>query len=330
MVFIQHPFVAYRVYAALRPRDYHHQVPLHTLHCRAHAKINLALAVGPRITHGHGAGYHPISGWFHAVGLFDLVTITRLPPDSPAEIDARWSGGAPVNWSNESDLAARAHRRLETLAGPLPARVEIIKHIPAGGGLGGGSSDAAAVLRGLVRLFDIDLEPGALRDLAHSLGSDIPYFLDDNDDPLAPPRPALVTHLGERIERLPPPPPPPAPGRQVLLICPPFGCSTADVYRAFDRAGENRPFRAEDVERLARAGRLEPAALFNDLAEPAEAVEPRLRHLRLTLESALGLPVHLSGSGSTLFCFPTAPDVDTVRETCPAASIHLVNLTGSD
>jgi len=281
--------------------------PPDRIHARAHAKLNLALAVGPALPPGDPhAGYHPIASWMHAIDLADEITLTRA---GDTEYDIAWHDGTPVAWDPAGDLAVRAHRAVESLAGrPLPVRLRVRKSIPAGGGLGGGSSDAGATMLALRDLFGLDLDDAALAAAAHRLGTDIPFFI----DPPAwraqlPPRPALVTGLGDRAERL---------DRRVgavTLVCPPFGCPTGAVYRTFDE----RPTPACDEAR-ARQTALnppDPDAPFNDLADAAERAEPRLARLRAALETALATPVHVSGSGSTLFCFappeavaPHAPD----------------------
>ncbi|KAA0213688.1 MAG: hypothetical protein DYG94_09520 [Leptolyngbya sp. PLA3] len=253
----------------------------------AHAKVNLALSVGPPHPPGHPhAGFHPICSWISAIALADQVRITRTHTTS---IERRWGDGTPVEWPLEKDLVFRAHRLLESHSNrPLPVRIEIEKHIPAGGGLGGGSSDAAATLLALVELFDLAIGLPALRALGCSLGSDVGFFIDHQ----APPRPGIVSGVGEQVERTERRTDP------LVLICPPFGCATPQVYRRFD----SLPSPGLDQ---ARVGRLveqhDPVALFNDLAFAAEAVEPRLGDLRRRVREHIGIEPHLSGSGSTLF-----------------------------
>lgn len=292
--------------------------PTDSITLDAHAKINLALAVGPVIQAGSGsasgagnvAGMHPIASWMAPIALADRVTLVRTADDASSGRgghDIRWADGRPVDWPIEKDLAVRAHALLDREAGPLPVRIRIEKHIPAGGGLGGGSADAAAVLRGLNAMFALGMPAGRLRALAAELGSDIPFFIPPDSGKGSPDTPtiaALVTGIGGEIE--------PAPIRAaravpVVLIFPPFGCPTGEVYRAFD-SGPARPFRAGEVAELARLGVVDPASLFNDLAEPAIAVRPELGRILGTIERGLGLPVHVSGSGSTLFCIGTTPE----------------------
>jgi 4-diphosphocytidyl-2-C-methyl-D-erythritol kinase len=288
------------------------------LELRAHAKVNLALSVGPPEppTSAH-PGFHPICSWMHAVDLADELTLERLPGRTPSSFQLGWAGetdGAddrPVEWPTAKDLAVRAHAALEDLAGrALPVDLTLRKHIPAGGGLGGGSSDAAMTLLGLDRLFDLRLTEAELHALAATLGSDVPFFLDAESFAAGmPPRPAIVSGFGGGIERLP---------RRVahlILLFPPFGCPTGPVYRAYDE----HPAALDEASvcALASADRIDSASLFNDLADPAGRVEPRLAELRDRLSIALGDVPHVSGSGSTLFLL--AADRDEAHALAHAA-----------
>ena len=275
-----------------------------SLSIQAHAKINLALAVDRPIPAGAHAGLHPICSWMAPIGLADSVTIVRTHGDSRFSI--RWANRGPIEWPIQSDLAFRAHALLEREAGPLPAEIMIEKQIPAGGGLGGGSADAAAVLSGCNTLFGLGLSQDRLCALAGELGSDIPFFITGDADPLGLPCPAAVGGVGDQIERLKLCGPIP-----LLLIFPPFGCPTGEVYRAFDEM-PGTSFRDDDVRRMARDGLVGPAELFNDLASPAIAVRPELGVIRADLERELGLPIQVSGSGSTLFC--VGSDMDRAAE----------------
>jgi 4-diphosphocytidyl-2-C-methyl-D-erythritol kinase len=185
-----------------------------------------------------------------------------------------------------SNLAARAAAGFLAAAG-LACAVEIrlTKRIPAAAGLGGGSSDAGAVLRALAAHFQDALDKPALARLALELGADVPYFLD--------PRPARVGGIGERIEPL---------GQLAPLACllvnPGLPLSTAAVFAGFD----------------ARPGPAAPAFdrelgldLANDLARPAEQLCPEIAPLRERLRQVGARAVALSGSGPTLFgLFPDA------------------------
>lgn len=246
------------------------------------------------------------------VTLADELVLARLGEGSESEHVIEWAADAPrpsaIDWPLEKDLAVRAHRLLEQHVGrALPAAMRLRKRIPVGGGLGGGSSDAAAMLAGLNELFELHLATPALAMLAGVLGSDVAFFLDEapGATPGSPhaPRPGIVTGLGEKIERVSR-----VPG-ELVLIFPPFGCPTGAVYKAFDgpagaggaRAGL-RDAQVRQVVAAAVAGhRINSSQLFNDLAGPAQAVEPRLSAVRVASREALGAPVHVTGSGSTLF-----------------------------
>jgi len=265
--------------------------PTTVLHCPA--KINLALSVGSP----DGSGYHPIASWMVAVGLHDELHVQPRTPNAPSIYHIDWAADAPqpgaIDWSLRDDLAVRAHRLVEQHVGrSLPIRMRLIKRIPAGAGLAGGSSDAAGMLRALDAAFDLRLDPAVQRDLAMQLGSDPAFFLG--------PGSALVTGRGEHLEPLEPKNP-----IHLVLILPPLHCPTGAVYRAFDEAtaGDRTP-RPVDVPRvrsLAASDPLPAAALFNDLAEPAMAVTPDLRPLGEQLAAAADRPIHITGSGAGLF-----------------------------
>lgn len=269
-------------------------MPLPSLHRpvvthRAHAKINLALAVGPASPQH---GYHPIASWMARIDLADDLEITRLEDDYLSRYAILWHDEAPrksdIDWSITQDLAVRAHLLLEeTTARPLPIQLKLAKRIPVGAGLAGGSADAAATLLALNQLFQLNLTPDQLNQLAMRLGSDVAFCLQNS--------PALVTGLGESIT-----PTPHCPAHLVLVI-PEFPCATGAVYRAFDESPPPH-FNPDTVAQLAHNA--DPTAkLFNHLAEPARTVQPRLAELIDDLEDNIAreLPVHVTGSGSALF-----------------------------
>ena len=265
-----------------------------TLRRLARAKLNLALSVGPPDPSRNN--YHPIASWMTRVDLADDLLVTRLDDDRLSRYAILWHADAPVrspiDWSITRDLAVRAHLLVEAHEGrSLPVQLKLEKRIPVGGGLGGASADAAAMLLAVNELWDLDLSIETLTGLAMELGSDVAYCLGS--------APALVGGLGERVE-------PMLPVRaDLVLILPDFGCETARVYSAFDRLGPG-PLRENDVRELASSSVVDPAALFNDLALPAERMAPRLgRIIEGARDVADGLPVHITGSGST--CFVVCP-----------------------
>ncbi len=255
---------------------------------RVPAKINLALKVGPR----RRDGFHPLATVYHAVSLFDEVTVNRAPPGR-FSITVTGEGAASVP-RDDSNLALRAARLLatsftdESVAG---ARIEIAKQIPVAGGLAGGSADGAASLVGCSMLWDLDLSPEQLRRVAALLGSDVPFAVLGGT--------AMGSGRGEEVM--------PALARGTFHWVLGFahqGLSTPAVYRRFDELNP-RPavprvpvalmeaLRAGDPEALG-------AALDNDLQPAALDLQPKLgRTLSAGLElGAVGAVV--SGSGPTI------------------------------
>jgi 4-diphosphocytidyl-2-C-methyl-D-erythritol kinase len=279
---------------------------------KCYAKINLALAVGlPIASTASDAGLHPIHSWMCSIGLHDSISIRRLSTNHSTYVRVL-ENGPPVPWPEDEDLAVRAHQALENHLGQrLPINLHLRKAIPAGGGLGGGSSDAAGVLLGLRDLFELDLSTQTMRTIAASLGSDIPFFIDDSPIP----RPAIVSGTGNAIERKP------GLDARVLLIIPPFDCHTGQVYRAFDRLGLGGSF--DDSRRgidLA-VERTDLSALGNDLYQSACAVRPNLADLRDRIEQACPERVHLSGSGSTLFMLNANTAAEALEQIAPGCRV---------
>lgn len=255
---------------------------------QAPAKLNLALSVG-----GPDAdGMHPIAGWMVTVDLHDDLDLVRLPTGYPSRYAVIWHEEArrpsAIDWSMSKDLAARAHQALERAVGrSLSVQSRIEKRIPVGGGLGGGSADAAAMLHGVNRLFDLGLSVDELAEIAEPLGSDVPFLVHGGS--------AIVSGFGERIERTPSPE-----ALHAVLVLPSVSCPTGPVYRRFD---EMRPEARVDEARVREIARGALAAdrPFNDLADVACDLHDELAELRSGLSEAIGGPIHVSGSGSTLF-----------------------------
>ncbi len=262
---------------------------------RASAKVNLALAVG-RVDPACGDARHPICSWMVRISLCDELTLDRLPSGSLSRYALMWAEDArhkpDIDWPIRKDLAVRAHLLLREATGrELPVQMKIEKRIPLGAGLGGGSSDAAAMLLACNELFDLRLPMEQLHALAGQLGSDVPFFLRHHS--------ALVEGFGERITAME------GIGELNLVLClPPFGCATAEVYRRFDAYAPNQDEfeRASDrVRALAALNCVATDAPFNDLAQAAFEIQPPLAELAAALADLSERPVHVTGSGSTLF-----------------------------
>lgn len=252
---------------------------LQELHLLAPAKINLTLDVFPR----REDGYHPIRSIMAGVSLTDRLSLRRGEEGTEP--------GLP-----EDNLAVKALRALEDLVGRrLPTRLELEKRIPLAAGLGGGSSDAAAVLLGLDRLFGLGLGPKKLLPAATRVGSDVPFFLHGGL--------ALAEGRGEIIRSLPL-----LPEFSVVLAFAPFGVPTAEAYRLFDEHPENR----NDTKNLLAAlagpeSRAWTGHLGNSLAKAVAGRWPWIGEVRRAFLDAGALGSSLSGSGPTVYALADGP-----------------------
>jgi 4-diphosphocytidyl-2-C-methyl-D-erythritol kinase len=242
----------------------------------APAKLNLGLRVRGR----RADGYHELASVFVPLDLADTLELEIARAARP-EVTLALAGPSAGVPDGATNLAARAAQAFLDAAGLACAvRIRLSKQIPAAAGLGGGSSDAGAVLRGLAASFPDALTPAALARLALDLGADVPYFL--------APRPARVTGIGERIEPIPS-----LPAFACLLVNPGVPLTTAAVFAAYDALAGEAPPPAPDPEL--------GLDLANDLAPAAEKLCPTIAGLRERLRAAGARAVGLSGSGPTLF-----------------------------
>jgi 4-diphosphocytidyl-2-C-methyl-D-erythritol kinase len=236
---------------------------------------------------------HPICTWMVTVDLCDELLVTRLEADRLSRYAILWHGEAKrrsdIDWSMTRDLAVRAHLALEQhLDRRLPIQLKLEKRIPVGGGLGGGSSDAAAMLRAVNELYELGLSSDELREIAFGLGSDVPFFVSGGS--------AVVEGLGEQIARQ---------GEirpvHAVVAFPEISCPTGQVYGMYDEL-EPRPLRAQEVRSLATADRpLLAEVVFNDLAPAAVRLAPKLQQHLAQLSEVAERGAHVAGSGSSLF-----------------------------
>jgi 4-diphosphocytidyl-2-C-methyl-D-erythritol kinase len=249
----------------------------------APAKLNLALLVGPV----RPDGFHEIASLMVPVTLADRVLVERTPG---AGLDVVCDV-AP----GEQNLAAKLVRELEArLERTFEVRVTIEKHVPHGGGLGGGSSDAAATLIALERLFDLELSMRLRHDVAAAVGSDVPFFLW--------PGPQLVMGRGLLLKEVA------LPDLHLVIAVPDLALSTAAVYRWRDedaettlkefapraRAFSARVQAAQTVEGIA-------ALVHNDLEVSVTARKPEVARLRDRLSAEGALAAAMTGSGAAVF-----------------------------
>lgn len=252
---------------------------------RSQAKLNLSLRVHPV----RGDGFHPIESLFTTISLSDDVVV-EVGPARGDEPVVRCECDEPGIPTDERNLAVRAAALLRTAAQKHDdLAITLRKRIPTGAGLGGGSSNAATVLRALAEIWGWPRTAAELSERGATLGSDVPLFLG--------PTQGYATGRGERITPI-------ASGIRgcAVVVLPELHCATADVYRAFDALPPPpaRPGRAVLESLLSESAQLMDA-LFNDLEPAAERVVPAVGALRRKLEQLAGGAVRMTGSGAAHF-----------------------------
>ena len=253
------------------------------LQIRAHAKLNLGLRVFP----ARPDGFHDLETWMTRISWYDTITVQEAKGLHFA-VTGRTEN---IPTEHDKNLVTRAALMLASAAGIQPsARITLHKVLPSGGGIGGGSSDAACTLVALNQLWNLHLEPSRLKAIAAQLGSDIPFFVEGI--------PSLCKGRGEIMTPLRA-----AHGLFAVLLLPPIGCATKGVYYAFDHGYQHKPaFPPTDWQSCAKATVSElDRLLINDLEPAAFSVAPALATLRQRAAGLAKKPVHLTGSGSTLF-----------------------------
>ncbi len=255
-------------------------MPSESLESNAYAKLNLTLeALGRR-----DDGYHDVVSVIQTVDLHDTLTFERAD-GLELTCDVPELAGC-------GNLALRAARLLREHTGVSDgARIAITKRIPVAAGLGGGSSDAAATLVALNRLWRLGLSTGELSALAARLGSDVPFLLRGGT--------AMVSGRGERVDQLPP-----ADLEWFVIACPGIQVpdKTASLY---GRLGPSNFTRGALTRRLAArirgGGDVPPQFLFNVFDDVAFDAFPGLRDCWDAMHALGAREVHVAGSGPSLF-----------------------------
>lgn len=246
------------------------------------AKINLTLEVLGR----RQDGYHEIRSIIQPVDLFDEVSIEQTEEDIELT-----SSGIEIP-QGKDNLAWKAAALYIGQSGiDVGVRIDIKKKIPPGSGLGGGSSNAAAVLTGLNRIFGALSEDELLR-ISSSLGADVPLFIR--------PVSAVIEGIGEKVTPLRG-----LPLFYYVILCPNVNVSTERVYRKWDELNEGAPQdKREHGELESAVEELRKASGFplrNDLEAPAEALYPEIKAFKQILTSLEARDVQMTGSGGAVF-----------------------------
>ncbi|WP_010069172.1 4-(cytidine 5'-diphospho)-2-C-methyl-D-erythritol kinase [Rhizobium sp. CIAT894] len=248
----------------------------------ARAKINLAL----HVTGQRADGYHLLDMLVTFADCGDRLSFL------PAQVDAfTLSGrfGETLAGDGGTNLVLRARDLLREVVGALafPVHIHLEKNLPVASGIGGGSADAAATLRGLTRLWGMSLPVETVAGLALKLGADVPMCFES--------RPLIARGIGEKIEALPD-----LPGFAMVLANPLTGVSTPEVFRRL--ATKTNPALNLAADLAGTAGWLAAiGGARNDLEPPARELVPEISAISAMLQADGALLTRMSGSGATCF-----------------------------
>jgi 4-diphosphocytidyl-2-C-methyl-D-erythritol kinase len=250
---------------------------------RAHAKINLDL----RVLGTRPDGFHELRTVFQAIALHDMIECQ--PREGPFAIECD-TAGVPLDTSNLVWRAADAlWRSLRRAGGARDVVVRLQKRIPLQAGLGGGSTDAAATLIALARLWRVPVRPAQITDVAATLGADVPFFLSGGT--------ALGLGRGDEVYPLAD-----LPRHWIVLLVPGFGVSSADAYAWYDGERElARGAGSREPQHVPGPWPSRAAQMINDLEAPIARHHPEIDQMRTALRRAGALAAAMSGSGSTVF-----------------------------
>jgi 4-diphosphocytidyl-2-C-methyl-D-erythritol kinase len=264
----------------------------------APAKINLSLLISGKRPNG----YHELETIMAKIDYCDEI---RLENGTKPGIELICTGPYPVPHGPDN-LVWKACQLLMNKAGKqVPAKVTLTKNIPAGTGLGSGSSDAAATLMGLNRFAKFGLSSADLHAAAAELGSDVNFFL---ESPLA-----FCTGRGEKITPIKVIFP-----FQAILIIPDISTSTKEVYKNYTHNPDLYTLFSNKINAFLAKNKVDFAAAMcaNMLQESCFHLYPQLADIKKTVEKSTGKNVCLSGSGSAMYCLIDSQDKGLIEHCC--------------
>ena len=253
------------------------------------AKINLGLQVIAK----RADGYHNIETVFYPIPLTDALEI-EVREDTCDRLSVH---GVPIDTATEDNLVMKAIMALRRKFDFPPLTIELIKHIPSGAGLGGGSSNASFMLKLVRDYFSLPIEDEELAAIALTIGADCPFFVGN--------RPVLATDLGQVFTPLPDFS---LSGLHIAIVKPPIHINTAAAYKGLKLVGKRETMPDEIVRMPVEEWRVK---LVNDFEESLFLAHPRLAELKEMLYRSGALYAAMSGSGSALFgLFREKPQLD--------------------
>lgn len=242
-----------------------------------HAKINLGLQVIEK----RQDGFHNIVSCFYPIGWCDVLEIIEKP-----ELSFR-ATGLNIPGNSTDNLCLKAYHLMRERFDIPPVYIHLHKVIPIGSGLGGGSANAAFLLKGLNQLFDLSLSNHQLKALAAALGSDCAFFIEG--------KPMLATGKGELLEEIEIS----VPGKYLVVVTPPLQVNTGEAYSMLTPREPVVDLR----EALNSKSGQWTALIANDFEGPVFEKYPEIGHVKETLIARGAVYASLSGSGSSVYGF---------------------------
>lgn len=248
-----------------------------TLTLQTPAKINLSLDITGKLPNG----YHTMRSVFQTVGIYDTLTFTKTAPDQPLTLRCN----DPAVPCDERNLVWKAAVKLLG-EDPCGLAIDLEKRIPSQAGMGGGSSDCAAALKGIRALFDLPVSDAELHKIAASLGADCAFFLYGGT--------CYAAGIGEELTPLEP-----LPHNPLVIAKGTEGISTPEAYRRLDAYPEPLPM---DTDNVMQALKKDADTLFAACGNHFDAITdlPEVAQIRAVMR-AHGLKPVLSGSGAAVF-----------------------------
>lgn len=251
---------------------------------RAYAKINLCLDVTGRRPNG----YHDVRMIMQTVDIFDILSLEKT--ESGITIDV---GGSPLPADGDNLIVKAAKKLIDKCGIQGGVSISLEKHIPIAAGMAGGSSDAAATLRGVNRLYECGLTNDELREIGVTIGADVPYCIEGGT--------VLAEGIGEELTFLDPLP------EYILAVAKPrAGVSTGNIYTALDEIFDTIVH--PDVDKMLEAMRTCPGTSFlkylgNVLEYVTEPQCPEVEKIKDVFNNAGSLGTLMTGSGPTVYAF---------------------------
>lgn len=282
--------------------------PVKELHLNAYAKVNLTLDVGAE----RSDGFHDVESVMHTIALHDSITLR----EAGNGVELSVLDGADVPADHRNLVARTAQMLREMFNVQRSVQIELTKRIPVGAGLGGGSSDAAVTLLGLVQLWKLRLEGPQVRSLAAKLGADVPFFLEGGG--------AVARGKGEKVTFLSP-----LPTTWVVLASPRAQVLTTWAYKQLQPAAiTSRPDTPAMIAAVRREDVREVGRLLHNVFEPViTAVHPLISELRARILNGEAYGASMSGTGPTVFGLmaneAAARKVADDLRTLPEVNVHV-------